>query len=57
VDVLDLEARVPGSIFVAKPYVPSLVGRVLASAMKASVARTSVANTRAVKPAAGRVSA
>ncbi|MGA8654289.1 MAG: response regulator [Xanthobacteraceae bacterium] len=57
VDVLDLEARVPGSIFVAKPYVPSLVGRVLASAMKASVARTSVANARAVKPAAGRVSA
>jgi CheY-like chemotaxis protein len=30
----DLERRVAGSIFIAKPYVPSVVGRVLASAMK-----------------------
>jgi CheY-like chemotaxis protein len=34
VSTLDSAARVPGSIFVAKPYVPALVGRLLADAMK-----------------------
>jgi hypothetical protein len=30
----------PGSIFIAKPYVPSLIGRILASAMKGSPTKT-----------------
>jgi CheY-like chemotaxis protein len=39
VSVFDLDACVPGSIFIAKPYVPSLVGRVLTTAMTATAAR------------------
>jgi hypothetical protein len=30
----DPQERVPGSIFVPKPYVPALVGRLLASTLK-----------------------
>jgi CheY-like chemotaxis protein len=30
----DAQERVPGSIFVPKPYVPTLVGRLLASTLK-----------------------
>ena len=36
VNMLDPQVRVPRSIFVAKPYVPALVGRVLANAVKES---------------------
>jgi CheY-like chemotaxis protein len=36
---LDAALRVPGSIFVAKPYVPAVVGRLLASTVKAAAAR------------------
>jgi len=39
VGMLDVEARVPGSIFIAKPYAPSLVGRILVSVMKGGAAR------------------
>ncbi len=39
VNVLDPQARVPGSTFVSKPYVPSLIGRVLADAVKSAAAR------------------
>ena len=35
-DGLDPELRVPGSIFVPKPYVPALVGRILAATLKAT---------------------
>ena len=38
-NAFDLERCVPGSIFIAKPYVPSLVGRILAAAMKGGAAR------------------
>ena len=38
-NAFDLERCVPGSIFIAKPYVPSLVGRILAAAMKGGSAR------------------
>ena len=34
VNILDPQARVPGSTFVPKPYVPSLIGRILANAVK-----------------------
>jgi CheY-like chemotaxis protein len=34
----DAQERVPGSIFVPKPYVPTLVGRLLASARKSTAA-------------------
>jgi two-component system, response regulator PdtaR len=34
VNVLDVHARVPRSTFVPKPYVPALIGRVLANAVK-----------------------
>ena len=40
-NAFDLERCVPGSIFIAKPYVPSLVGSILASAMQESPARNS----------------
>ena len=40
VNAFDLERCVPGSIFFAKPYVPSLIGRILASAMKGSPTKT-----------------
>ena len=36
VDVLDPQVRVPRSTFVPRPYVPALVGRVLAAAVAAS---------------------
>ena len=39
VNILDPQARVPGSTFVPKPYVPSLIGRVLANAVKSAAAR------------------
>jgi CheY-like chemotaxis protein len=34
--MLDADTRVPGSIFVPKPYVPALVGRLLASTVKST---------------------
>jgi len=37
--ILDPQVRVPGSTFVPKPYVPSLIGRVLANAVKSAAAR------------------
>jgi len=37
----DAKARVPGSIFVPKPYVPALVGRMLADALKFTAQRVS----------------
>ena len=40
VNAFDLERCAPGSIFIAKPYVPSLIGRILASAMKGSPTKT-----------------
>jgi len=39
VNILDPQVRVPGSTFVPKPYVPSLIGRVLANAVKSAAAR------------------
>ena len=39
VTVLDPQVRVPGSTFMPKPYVPSLIGRVLANAVKSAAAR------------------
>jgi len=38
-NILDPQVRVPGSTFVPKPYVPSLIGRVLANAVKSAVER------------------
>jgi CheY-like chemotaxis protein len=38
-NAFDLERCVPGSIFIAKPYVPSLVGRILATAVKGGSTR------------------
>jgi CheY-like chemotaxis protein len=34
----DAQERVPGSIFVSKPYLPALVGRLLASTLKSTAA-------------------
>jgi CheY-like chemotaxis protein len=42
VNMLDSALRVPGSIFVAKPYIPALVGRLLATAVKANAGRERV---------------
>ncbi len=39
VNILDPQVRVPGSTFVPKPYVPSLIGRVLADAVKSAAER------------------
>ncbi len=39
VNALDPQVRVPGSTFVPKPYVLSLIGRVLANAVKSAAAR------------------
>jgi CheY-like chemotaxis protein len=39
-NMLDFTARVPRSLFVAKPYDPDVVGRLLAGAVKATVARS-----------------
>jgi CheY-like chemotaxis protein len=41
VSVLDLATSVPRSVFVAKPYDPDVVGRLLASTVKATAARLS----------------
>jgi CheY-like chemotaxis protein len=56
VSMLDLEARVPGSIFIAKPYVPSLVGRILVSVMKGGAGRAGSPATSA-QPARERMTA
>ncbi len=39
VNMLDPQVCVPGSTFVSKPYVPGLIGRVLANAVKATAER------------------
>lgn len=39
VNKFDLDRCVPGSIFIAKPYVPSFIGRILRSAIKGSSTR------------------
>jgi CheY-like chemotaxis protein len=39
INVLDPELRVPGAVFVAKPYIPEMVGRILADAAKAGAQR------------------
>jgi CheY-like chemotaxis protein len=39
VSALDPQLRVRGAIFVAKPYVPALVGRLLADVVKATAER------------------
>ncbi len=39
VSAFGLDACVPGSIFIAKPYLPSVVGRVLTTAVKAGATR------------------
>jgi CheY-like chemotaxis protein len=39
VNILDPQVRVQGSTFVPKPYVPSLIARVLANAVKSAAAR------------------
>ena len=36
VNMFDSKTRVPDSIFVSKPYVPALVGRLLANTLKAT---------------------
>jgi len=41
VNMFDFAWRVPGSIFVAKPYDPEVIGRVLCSAMKTATVRLS----------------
>ena len=41
VNMFDFAWRVPGSIFVAKPYDPEVIGRVLLSAMKTTAVRLS----------------
>ena len=42
VNILEPQVRVPGSTFVPKPYVPSLIGRVLANAVKSAAERVPV---------------
>ncbi len=39
VNILDPQVRVPRSTFVPKPYVPALIGRVLANAVKSTAER------------------
>jgi len=56
VSTLDLEARVPGSIFIAKPYVPAFVGRVLVSVVKAGAGRAG-SPTTAAQPGRERMTA
>jgi hypothetical protein len=41
INMFDFAWRVPGSIFVAKPYDPEVIGRVLRSAMKTAAVRLS----------------
>ena len=40
-NLLDPTLRVPGSIFVPKPYVPALVGRILADTLRTRAERVS----------------
>jgi CheY-like chemotaxis protein len=47
VSVFGLDACVPGSIFIAKPYLPSIVGRILTAAVKAAGAARIDATPRA----------
>ena len=42
VNIFEPQVRVPGSAFVPKPYVPSLIGRVLANAVKSAAERVPV---------------
>ncbi len=42
VNIFEPQVRVPGSTFVPKPYVPSLIGRVLANAVKSAAERVPV---------------
>jgi CheY-like chemotaxis protein len=39
INTLDKDLQVPGAVFVAKPYVPELVGRVLADAAHSAAQR------------------
>jgi CheY-like chemotaxis protein len=39
VNMLDSKQRVPGSLFVAKPYVPELIARLLADTVRATAER------------------
>ncbi len=39
--MLDAAVRVPNSMFVPKPYVPALVGRLIANSVRADAARVS----------------
>ena len=55
-NAFDLKRCVPGSIFIAKPYVPSLVGRVLVTAVKGGSTSTGSTPTVA-KPTRERVHA
>jgi DNA-binding NtrC family response regulator len=48
VNVFGLDACVPGSIFIAKPYLPSVVARILTTAMKTGAARAAAAATTRV---------
>jgi CheY-like chemotaxis protein len=41
INMFDFAWRVPGSIFVAKPYDPEVIGRVLRSVMKTAAVRLS----------------
>jgi CheY-like chemotaxis protein len=41
INMFDFAWRVPGSIFVAKPYDPEVIGRVLLTAMKTAAVRLS----------------
>jgi CheY-like chemotaxis protein len=41
INMFDFAWRVPGSIFVAKPYDPDVIGRVLRSVMKTAAVRLS----------------
>jgi len=39
INTLDTQLSVPGALFVAKPYLPAMVGRLLADLVKATVSR------------------
>jgi len=39
IDTLDADLQVPGAVFVAKPYAPEMLGRILADAAKAATQR------------------
>lgn len=38
-NVLEPKVRVPGSVFVPKPYVPALIGKILADTLRSMAAR------------------